>query len=178
MSHARTHVQQLASLRDMNVGGGMAEFRFRSYDHLLLHYGKEFAGLASAEEHARYIEDVNPVPNACQMNAYKLAQHHEGDLHYCEGYATGVIPVPHAWCINAAGQIVDITWHRFLDLRDTPPDYFGLCFLPDFVEDTLSQQSYYGMLLDLMDDDSVQWEWLRHGLPDNALHPNIHPLLP
>jgi hypothetical protein len=46
----------------------------------------------------------------CFNNAFGLAARTRGKLRYCEGYAAGVIPVEHAWCIDAEDRVVDPTW--------------------------------------------------------------------
>jgi hypothetical protein len=41
------------------------------------------------------------TPQACFDNAYKLAVRSRGRLRYAEGIALAIIPVDHAWCVDA-----------------------------------------------------------------------------
>lgn len=64
---------------------------------------------------------------ACYYNAQYLARTRKG-LRYVEGFATSVIPVEHAWCIDAENRVIDPTWDA-----DRPADYFGIPFERDAV---------------------------------------------
>jgi hypothetical protein len=73
----------------------------------------------------------------CFMNACRLAL--QSELIYCEGYALREIPVMHAWCIDSAGKVIDITW-------DSGDAYYGVAIKTDFLLDTVQQQKTYGLL--------------------------------
>lgn len=62
------------------------------------------------------------TPKQCFDNAYKLASR-RSDLRYVEGWALGIIPVHHAWCVDAEGNVIDNTWrsHGFMGAS-----YFGM----------------------------------------------------
>jgi len=45
----------------------------------------------------------------CYMNAFYLAE--ENNWQYIEGYAAGLIPMLHAWCLDSKKQVVDPTWN-------------------------------------------------------------------
>jgi hypothetical protein len=48
----------------------------------------------------------------CYRNAYLLQAHAKGSLRYFEGYArfeSRNVIVNHAWCVNVAGQVIDVT---------------------------------------------------------------------
>lgn len=49
------------------------------------------------------------APGYCFDNAWQLAVRTPG-LRYCEGYAAGMFPVEHAWCIDPEDYVVDPTW--------------------------------------------------------------------
>ena len=85
----------------------------------------------------------------CFLNAYHLSQSEEG-LTYCEGYAMGIIPVLHAWCINQKGQVIDNTWI-------TGEEYFGVEFTREFVIKTALKRKYFGII----DDWQNRWPLLR-----------------
>jgi hypothetical protein len=70
----------------------------------------------------RRITRAKGEPLACYANAYRLAQTRKG-YRYVEGFATSVIPLEHAWCIDGEGRVIDPTWDA-----EYKPDYFGVVF--------------------------------------------------
>lgn len=83
------------------------------------------------EWHGRFYDPVFArVPKApvkrCFRNAYELARRR--GLRYAEGFAAGIIPVLHAWCLDDAGHIADPTW------RERGAVYFGVEVPLDTVE--------------------------------------------
>lgn len=77
----------------------------------------------------------------CFYNAFVLARFSSG-LHYCEGFATSIIPVLHAWCVTDEGVVVDPTWHE----REYTPVYFGLVMDTARLTAHLLRQGTYGVL--------------------------------
>lgn len=57
-------------------------------------------------------------PRMCFDNAFKLAKRFK--LTYVEGYAMNIIPVHHAWCVDAEGKIIDNTWDGTRTAKDIP----------------------------------------------------------
>jgi hypothetical protein len=79
------------------------------------------------------------------------------DLDYVEGFASGVIPVHHAWCVDQEGQVVDPTW-----ADPEACQYFGVKFRRDFVRTMVQSESTYISILD---------RWME-GLPmENGKYP-------
>jgi hypothetical protein len=76
----------------------------------------------------------------CFMNSAKLAME-DSSLAYCEGYADGVIPVHHAWCVDKAGRVVDPTW-------ESGQHYFGIKFQLDYVLQVTEDTGYWASVLD------------------------------
>lgn len=78
----------------------------------------------------------------CYQNAAKLLEE-DSTLTYAEGYAylPGLIPVHHAWCIDAEGRVVDNTW-------DNPEnaEYFGIPMSRECVLNYLAEASHWGIL--------------------------------
>ena len=110
MKEATTH--RITSVRDfIEVYVGLSRkmrkkqdgWNFISPDELILTHGRSFtiAPLPKGIRYGRLGE--------CFKNASRLALYHN-DLTYCEGYAMGIIPVLHAFCIDAKGNVVDNTW--------------------------------------------------------------------
>lgn len=89
---------------------------------LVLKYG--------AEWERRRVWRWHGQQKACYANAQYLARTRKG-LRYAEGFATGVVPVEHAWCVDEKGRVVDPTWdeERTIGLdAGAKPDYFGIAF--------------------------------------------------
>ncbi len=87
-------------------------------------------------EHGRFYEpvycpvEVRGEEKRCFRNSRQLALLSEGELIYCEGFAyTEAHPfaLPHAWCANAAGEVVEVTWPH-LGLV-----YFGAPFAFEYI---------------------------------------------
>lgn len=80
---------------------------------------------------------VKPMtPKHCFDNALRLSRRRRG-FRYVEGYALGVIPVHHAWCVDPEGYVIDPTWASItpdmVDGNDIGTSYFGVVFDPDEV---------------------------------------------
>lgn len=78
----------------------------------------------------------------CFRNAAVLAITYP-ELTYVEGYASSVIPMPHAWVIDANGLVIDNTWRT---LHTEKPDYFGVRFATAYLRRRLLGQGVYGLL--------------------------------
>ena len=101
---------------------------------LVLQHGRE---MKLAEEQP---EDLD-TPRACFRNSYTAAA--VDGMRYCEGwaFAKGVpLAVHHAWNLNAAGEVVDVTWGA------NGKAYFGVEFPIKQVADAMVNGS--GSVLD------------------------------
>jgi len=74
----------------------------------------------------------------CFRNATQLMMNCS-DLAYVEGYACGIIPVMHAWCVDKSGQVVDPTW-------TDGSVYFGVVFKSDYVIQCNLRREKYGVI--------------------------------
>lgn len=74
----------------------------------------------------------------CFRNAFLTAQHY--GLTYVEGLATCIIPVHHAWCVTAEGEVVDPTW------KTAGSEYFGVLIQLDEVCRISLESGYWGVL--------------------------------
>jgi hypothetical protein len=78
-------------------------------------------------QHGKWYEPA-PLPQGirrgqmkqCFYNAAMAAIDH--GLRYVEGYALSIIPVHHAWCVDDAGKVVEVTW------KNVGLAYFGVEF--------------------------------------------------
>lgn len=93
-----------------------------------------------APEHLppEYREWKGPMKQ-CFHNAANAA-FHDRDLIYCEGYASSIIPILHAWCLDPDGRVLELTW-------STPgQDYFGIPFRRNFLIEQAIQNGKYGLV--------------------------------
>lgn len=102
-------------------------------------------GFEILHQYGRRFDVKTPQPprrmpmGECYTNAAELCL--RGGLHYCEGYATPANinwPLPHAWCIDDDGRVVDPTW----------PDgghYFGTVFSHGGLGRILRQTGVHGV---------------------------------
>jgi hypothetical protein len=98
----------------------------------------------------------------CFMNALNYAT--ENGMIYCEGYACGVIPVLHAWCIDKEGNVIDPTWEK-------GKDYIGVPFKTDYVLDFTERHLVYDSVIENYRD---KWALLvDENVRNNAIHPDL-----
>jgi len=74
----------------------------------------------------------------CFMNAWHLAIDRP-DLTYVEGYASSIIPVLHAWCVDKQGNVIDPTW-------GTGKAYYGVLFTKDYIMKTAMRRKIFGII--------------------------------
>jgi len=140
-SGVEAYMQAMVHLRK-----GMAKpksWKYTCIEDFVLANGKSFA--------------YKPLPKCikrgeskmCYMNAYQLMLDRR-DLTYVEGFAAGIIPVAHAWCVDKRGRVYDRTWAD-------GAEYFGVKFDRLFVLKTICQRQHYGIL----DDWENEWPLIR-----------------
>lgn len=88
------------------------------------------------------------TPKECFANAQQLVLENGSGLIYCEGYALGVIPVLHAWCLDSDGNVIDPTWSGRKKRVDIGSEYFGIAFNEDYIVDRMLAIECYHSLLD------------------------------
>ena len=83
------------------------------------HNGMPWSPAQWLMDNALPVQDWSPLPKGvrrrqpklCYWNSQQVAKRGRGRYVYCEGYATRMIPVEHAWCLDReTGLIVDTTW--------------------------------------------------------------------
>lgn len=106
----------------------------------------------------------------CYENALKLVMDRPA-LIYCEGYASKIFPVLHAWCVDQYGTVIDNTWR---ENQEFPPLYFGIAFKRSYLVRALCQNKYHG----LIDNWHGRWPLLsekpekyRHKINDSLSQP-------
>ncbi len=78
----------------------------------------------------------------CYMNAIHLAM--ATGWTYCEGFASGFFPTPHAWVIDDEGFVVDNTWRP----DQQPTEYIGVKMSKQYVYKVLAKKKTYGVIDD------------------------------
>lgn len=78
----------------------------------------------------------------CFSNCFNAIIRHPNKLVYCEGYATALIPVHHAWLLYD-GKIIDPTWDA---QKIDAVEYFGIAFNYEYVVQTAINTGYYSVL--------------------------------
>lgn len=131
-------------LKDMTTfrrgfGNPPKHMKFCCLEEYVLRHGK-FMGSRSR----RSDEFPKDKMKECFANAYRRMMHKQ--LHYCEGFAMGVIPVMHAWLVDMQGNVIDTTW-------DDGKEYFGVEFPTEFVIRTVLARGSYGVI------DNFEQRW-------------------
>ena len=114
--------------------------------------------------------DPRPLPKGtkrgpiqqCFRNCANAAMD-DPTLTYCEGYAIGVIPVLHAWCVDKDGKILELTWKK------PGTEYFGIPFQTSFLKRQLCRSGYFG----LIDAWKSNWPLLRGRFPKNEWYKKL-----
>lgn len=90
---------------------------------------------------------VAPGPmRQCYENAGTLCMKNR-DLTYVEGYAQppGLPPIHHAWCVDAAGRVIDNTF------RDsTSTQYFGVPIRAETLRELVEESGRWGLFPEMM----------------------------
>lgn len=77
----------------------------------------------------------------CFANATRLALSHPKYLVYCEGYAFGVFPVHHAWCVTRRGTVIDPTWNDSIQHQ-----YYGVPIKHSYLTGSIRDYGVYGVI--------------------------------
>jgi len=96
-------------------------------------------------------------PKQCFDNAYRLARRWPKRYRYVEGIACGIIPMHHAWVLNAAGEVVDPTWSLYSRLGT---EYFGVIIPLDIAKQVRNRKC-----LSIIDNWSSRWPLFREPWP-------------
>lgn len=83
------------------------------------------------------------LKRACFKNAQELAANCN-ELTYVEGLAFCMIDAPHAWCVDAEGNVVDTTW---TDAKQIASAYFGVPLSRDYVIESFLARGVHDALV-------------------------------
>jgi hypothetical protein len=80
---------------------------------------------------------------ACYRNAFLVVTDHPS-WRYCEGFALAQglpFPIPHAWCVDERGTVVEVTW------KDAGAGYLGVPLEPRAVAEIVAASRRFGPVL-------------------------------
>lgn len=133
-----------------------------SSEAFVLEHGRLFTTLRA--------EQPKPgTPKQCYYNAARMVRRSKGQLIFVEGYALAMIPLPHAWCIDLEGQVVETTWRptwRPLPGDTARVDYYGIPFSTDYLVRSIKRWGQYSLL------DNWRNNWpVQHSPRSKWIHP-------
>lgn len=155
ISSVREYLEMVASVSNK----GPTLNGYHSFAEFLLKHGLRFNVSPDRAGLPAWVKPM--VPKECFSNAAKLAIRHPDKLAYVEGYAAGIIPLSHAWCVDRDGEVVDPTWGHNEVRAGT--DYFGVAVSTEFLTKLLLENKYYGLIevyrgKSLLEFSPEEWE--------------------
>lgn len=136
----------------LNTGNFPKIGHYFGYADFILQHGFPFDATDLPKQYER------GAPKECFSNAFQMAGDHS-NLVYCEGYACGVIPVHHAWCVDQQTRsAVEVTWER----KNTF-GYLGIPINFHYVIQAIARKGTHGVIDDwknewpMLKDDRSQW---------------------
>ena len=141
VNNLREHVETVCDFMAKSARGSDLIYRF------YLDHGRDYQSVPWETWEGAYDRGE---PKQCFANAENLAVFHD-ELTYVEGLATrlGAIPIPHAWCVDADGRVVEPTWLPDPECDSIPPvgqwEYLGVPFKTDWLVNWTLDQGYYGI---------------------------------
>ncbi len=131
-------------------------FYYKSLEQFVLVHGRSYTA-------ADLPPGVNRMePKNCYQNALDLAM--DSDYIYVEGFGQHIIPMLHAWCVEAGtNRVVDPTWPH-------PPStvlYYGVPFRKTWVRKIVGESGWFGVL----DNWREEYPILRQELDVSCLDP-------
>lgn len=169
LSNGSRLVESLAvaslKLRKFRAGKLPRKFLYRSYEEFFLKHGRSFMPRPFPSKYRKW----RGKPKACLYNAVELAL--SSELDYVEGYALPAkglqLPMPHAWCVDGGGKVIDPTWHKVVGL-----EYFGLAFDKGLLREQHPRGFPFGLLFNeelfqnIASGKIKDWrKWLAKGMP-------------
>jgi hypothetical protein len=116
------------------------DFKYSCFEDFVLNVGQPFINYIKRPKWVR-----KGVIKQCFKNCFDEVLRYPDKLTYCEGYATGVIPVHHAWCLTKDGEVIDPTWDG-RDIGNKNIEYFGVPFKRSYILKVALETGYYGAI--------------------------------
>lgn len=146
----RQYLEQVAAFKAKSLATNKG-YAYNSMEEFVLKNGQPYENAPLPRKYPRL------VPRECYCNSVVIAAMY--GLIYVEGYALGVIPVLHAWCVEpGSNKVIDPTWTD--DLRK---DYFGIPFAWSYIRKHWASAAETACLIDNWHDS---WPLLKEGNTD------------
>ena len=149
----RDHLQQIsdmmeaANLHNASLRGGKPSERpFSSQYDFVLKEGIECEYTGNPRPKGCGVRKMQD--QQCFRNAHIVAMRLPERYAYVEGFALGMIPVPHAWLIDMDGKVVDPTWNK-----ETCAEYIGVPLDLRYVNRIILSREVYGVV------DNWEHDW-------------------
>lgn len=133
--------QHMVSRRKLMMANNNTKLKFSCMEDFVLSYGRLFPDYLPKPKWVR-----KGVIKQCFSNCAKAVIRNHDKLIYCEGLASGIIPVNHAWCLTTDGKVIDPTWDGREDIKREGTEYFGVMFKFDYVLRIMRETGYFGVL--------------------------------
>ena len=139
--------------------------RYWSLGHFVLQHGRAWP--------TRRYECGRGAVKECFRNAALLALEDPG-LVYVEGYALGIIPVLHAWCVTRDGsEVAEVTW------PEMGTEYYGIPFRREYLHSRLERYRMYGLIdqyergFPILSEEPAEWRHPRFMKKDIAIQTKL-----
>jgi hypothetical protein len=135
-----------------------SDWKYSSLEEMVLDLGKSFRV-------GEWEGDAGEV-KGCYLNSFRAVVDEPG-LNYCEGYATGIIPVHHAWVTDDHHTAFDPTWCGGGN-PDIGDEYFGIEFNRRWALNFMASTGLAGIMgYEIPRPEHIAL--LRDGLPSSAV---------
>ena len=138
ISTVEDYLKMVSAMRKQ-ISGPDSKYKFSSIEEFILQYGQHYPEYQTKPKWVK-----KGIIKECFSNCLHALMGNSDRLIYCEGYASGVIPVHHAW-LMLDGKVVDPTWHG-RDIVSPKTEYFGIQFNTQYVLKVARESGYYGVL--------------------------------
>lgn len=138
ISGVRDYLELMVNMRKQF--NNSPDLKFKCFEDFVLSFGQHFPEYLARPKWVK-----RGVIKQCFSNCFDEMLKNPNKLLYCEGYATGVIPVHHAWLITLDGKVIDPTWHGRSIVKDST-EYFGVTFKTEYVLKVAAETGYYGVI--------------------------------
>lgn len=136
MSDVETYLRMMSEMRNRL---GSSPLKYCCFEEFVLAHGQRFLNYMPRPKWVK-----RGVVKQCFSNCFDEMLKNPSKLIYCEGYATGVIPVHHAWLLYD-GKVIDPTWHDRGIVREHT-EYFGIAFQYKYVLKVAAESGYYSVI--------------------------------
>jgi hypothetical protein len=118
----------------------LQKYKYYGNEHWIFTHGMYFKGRKLPKKYKM------GIPQQCFFNSWRGAIKHH--LTYFEGYTLYILPILHAWNLDPANKIVDLTLPAIPRLPFEDREYFGVPFKLSYVSLTANAKGAYGSLID------------------------------